>query len=431
MDTLFTMTEWIPVVNLPALEKELKRLNKKADKNFCPKIEYRKTGETRKQSHGLQDYAAVEVIFVGRVPVQDDWRFVASLERISLDDGTEQNVVREVPGLSCPAHLRHQVGSCDHCAINRFRKQTYVIQHEKSREFKCVGRSCLQDFMGKKDLNKVIQHFSDVCDLVSITHRLCNYGLNYGWDLGHFMEYVACSIRLDGWMSGSKSRLSGLDSTSHRVQYLLTQPPNDPSIRQSWLDALTRHKITDADRELAAEAIEWIVDAEEKTLIDSTYLTNIHLIARHGTVDSRNAGYAASIIAAYQIQRDKKLAEQRKPRVVATGGLYGTVGNKFEDLEVECESSFQYQPGKYVINFLTKGLHRLTWFTYNPLTPGNYCIDGKIKRHGAYQQQAQTLVSVSEVKPPKPAESSSVKKKGKKTKSPKPKKQEKSHVARS
>ena len=87
------------------------------------------------------------VTVTGQKPTYEGWQFVAVLEPMTTDDGQTLNLVRGMPGETCPVAYRDIVGRCDHCQTARRRKETFVVRDEAGNH-KCVGRQCLKDFLG-------------------------------------------------------------------------------------------------------------------------------------------------------------------------------------------------------------------------------------------------------------------------------------------
>jgi hypothetical protein len=71
------------------------------------------------------------------------WSLVAVIEY--LPDGSP--IVREVPGMVTPSSFRTDSRGCDYCALDRNRKETFVVVHA-DKGYKRVGRNCLSEFLG-------------------------------------------------------------------------------------------------------------------------------------------------------------------------------------------------------------------------------------------------------------------------------------------
>ena len=81
----------------------------------------------------------------------EGWEFIARIDH-SQELG---NVVRVLPGKFLPEMYRNTSHLlCQHCGVQRYRRDTFVLRCIETNEYKQVGSTCLKDFLGHGDVNK-------------------------------------------------------------------------------------------------------------------------------------------------------------------------------------------------------------------------------------------------------------------------------------
>lgn len=140
----------IPESNLGKLQDQIAKLARKAEKLSLPaprletighedfvlaylqgiegKAEFKTEADARenKQFRGLAGIRRYLLIrLVGEAPAIPGYKLVAVVEHGSTEVG---NIIRGVPGETCPAEYRHASGHCDHCKTTRRRNETFIIR---------------------------------------------------------------------------------------------------------------------------------------------------------------------------------------------------------------------------------------------------------------------------------------------------------------
>ncbi len=248
----------------------------------------------------------------GETPKYDGWSFIATLEPLHTDDGVE-NIIRAVPGHSCPPDYRARVGQCDHCNTQRQRKQTFVVLHDDGRH-KCVGRSCIKDFLGHANPHslaaaaEILVELAGLCDAAGDEDWLGGGGYQpEAWDLKPFLAWTAAMIDKDGWRSCGHAWEYGGIPTRDDVVRALSPPRPKPSGYDTWRD---ERRPTEKHEAQAVEALEWAVNLSEEDK-ESDYLYNVNLLARAGYTNWKSTGLAASIMAAFSRARERELRLKR------------------------------------------------------------------------------------------------------------------------
>lgn len=349
----------------------------------------------------------------GEKPQIDGWEFVAVLEPVQLDDGTQENFVRSVPGYpGIPQDLRHRLGDCDHCHTKRNRKETFVLRStqpnedhhaDSTRQFKVVGRNCLKDFTGgHHDPHALAAAAELLFALNDAATQASDDGDAWGnggearqdksFDLQQVLEWTSRMMQVFGWVSRSKaneSYLSGLVATADHVIGVLVRPREGI---QAWEDFRTKNQPTSQDKSRAEAAIAW---AQDQIDSDNDYLRNVNLVARMGYTTRGTFGVAVSILAAYDRATEAQQAQERAKQSQHQGEI-----GKRQVFKLTVTSIFGAE-GMYGTTHIHKMLDKdgnlFTWFG----SPGAGCLPrGKeltlkatVKAHDEYKGSKQTILT--------------------------------------
>lgn len=347
----------------------------------------------------------VELTVLGEGPKLAGWRLIATLEP-SGDGAT--NIVRAVIGEDVGKQYRHDLGRCDHCKKHRSRKETFVVQHDDGTQ-KVVGRNCIADFLGHKDINALANYAARLAEFaaslgqylaMSVVNDDDFYGSGSapeGYELATFLDMCIRCCRLHGWTSAGAARdgFGGI-ATKDRAVSMVNPPPHGSSDRAEWQAELARLKAV-AITVSAETVIAWAQTIEEDT--DSDYLFNLRTIAHAGYVTRSTAGYAASMYVAYNNAMERETERQRKEARPDSQHV-GAVGDRIE-LTVTVEKIHEFEGSYGVV-----GIHKMTDENGNDITwfasgknwldddgVKTYRIAATVKNHGEYNGRLQTLVT--------------------------------------
>ena len=175
-----------------------------------------------------------------------------------------------------------------------------------------------------------------------------------------------------GYVSRAKSLETGWNTTATRAQVAMLSP-EPPST---------------AALEKADAALAWA----QALVVDSDYTEKLRALARRGTMTERDAGLAASIVAAYAIA----VARAAERAAGAGSQHFGEVGMR-ETFVLTCTRvvNFSYRPGA-IASFVDERGNVAKWFSSNlPETkPGRtYRLKGTVKAHDVYDGVRQTVLS--------------------------------------
>ena len=216
----------IPDYRLDEFKSRIEALNKKAAKVGVPAITFKvlEYYEVKYSEHPMTGelllfpmiikFAKVSVD--GIEPKFSGWTFQARIDH----EENGANIIAAVPGVELDERYRTLGPVCEHCGINRFRKQTYVVKHEDGTE-KQVGSTCLKDFLG----HGAPERIAIFCESLFTFIRGCReddflYGgaVEHRHDIQGLLALTVAVIRKYGWTSGAKARDFGTRSTADDVR---------------------------------------------------------------------------------------------------------------------------------------------------------------------------------------------------------------------
>lgn len=276
----------IPAENIEKFEAQIAKLSSRALKlGMDPIKPVTFAYEMRKLSDG-REHRVYQVLLTSEPVRIDDWTFVARLDHAN-ETGT---IVRCVPntGVEIPNKFYHSRTNCDHCNVNRYRRDTFVVYNETTNEFKQVGSSCLNDFFGH-DPKKIAKY----AEFLSYAYEIGRGGEHFvGGDLRYisledYLQRVAASCRVNGWVSGTAA-YNNPDLVATKTRAL--RAFSDSSEYYTPVD------VTEADVIMAEKALE---EARSITAPRNDYEHNISVISQAEMIEPRSAGLAASIVGVY------------------------------------------------------------------------------------------------------------------------------------
>jgi len=387
---------------LGKIDHEFKKLNRRATKIGAPPVSYDIIEEfnrtiTEDPNTGTILLTPFHIPMVkikvnGAAPKFEGWTFLGTLEH--TEGG---NILRSVPGYTIPEDYRNVERKCDHCELNRIRKDTFVVRHDDGAT-KQVGRQCVRDFLGHRSPENIVRWADFMVRLGDMD--LDEYGLG-GWnikedptvDMLDLLAVTSATIKKFGWVSAGQAQIDFVMPTKERV-FDHFFPPREPSMNAKWEAEKDRVKTTDADYNLAERAREWALNVEAKT----DYLGNVKVIAANDYVGIRQFGIACSIVGVFKKNEEKRMRED----VEFINEWFGTVKERL-DLTVTVLNTFE-KDGMYGLTTIHKMVtdtgHRVVWFAtgYTTLEQGKtYRVKATIKGHNEWKGMLETQVNRAKV----------------------------------
>lgn len=388
-----TQTYKVPTINLSRLQDEIDRLNRRAEKLGCKPIQLEVLRTFKeKRPHPLfeteVDFSYSDIIVSGESPQLNGWTMIAAID----PQPSGENIIREVPGQSCPASFRTTDTTCDHCHTKRRRTSIFVLRHENG-EYKQVGRNCLGDFLGHQSPEDLIARAEVLFNLLSVVSdadnaEWANSGRGeFVVDIVEFVSVVVALSRRLGWMP--KTKAIPPDRATSEIAWDLCAYPGS-----EYTKDLIREKkifVSENDVQIATKAIEW---AKTITNAPNSYLHDLGVCCRQDFVRVKLAGYTASVVAAY----DKETG-QREKKTKPTSKHVGTEKSRqiFTDLTIT--TVYPYSSGIYtktLVAFKDADGNVLVWkASGTPEWPERnkvVTIKATIKKHDYYKETAQTVL---------------------------------------
>ena len=396
---------------LPQLAEEFALLNKKATKLGVAPCSYtcsepfmvtrRKKSEfTGKMTDESREFVTVTVS--GITPKIAGYRFIGTLQ--SKDS---VNIFRPVPGESIPEGFRFCIGLCNHCNTNRYRRDTYIVQHE-SGVCKQVGSACIKDFLGSISPEGIASYLEAIAGFVSsLGGDSDSDGEYYGYrgkpttvETMEYLQWVSCAIRQTGWVS-RKTACSFYDQTTATCDVAMEAMTGVKTAtynpREFWFHGnMVLLEPEDSDVTRAESALTWIRNMEPTTYSGNEYLSNLYYSCRADYMELRESGLIASLISAYTRYMEKELEKQQVSAV--TSVHQGAIGKRetFAGLLV---TGVHEWSGDYGVSYLylmtdTAG-NRFKWKSSNGiLTQGEtYTLMASVKDHEDYKWVAYTVIT--------------------------------------
>ncbi len=408
-------TRYIYDGNIDKLASAVEKLNRRAEKLGVPAIQLRigeretcftcpKSGaptvSTDPKAWGDKakpvGHERAEVILFGEPPKLAGWTFAAVVDHLS--NGTITRYPFHGPDSLQYVDLTPYRGveaTCDHCATNRKRHETFIVVHEDATE-KRVGRNCLADFLGHSNPSNLIGHLNLWAKAFALVEGAEEAGFDTGvtyLDLRVFLGFVACQMRLHGWLSrGTAYEQNRSDATADCAQSAYWSTSVPPVL------VLTR-----ADGVRAQKALDWARALTDEQIGDSDYLYNLRAVCTDDYIRPKRGGLAGSVIVAAEYAAEKAL--EKASEALKSNEHVGNVKERLLTLDLTLITTREID-GTFGVSTLHKFEDRagnsLVWFASNPcIIPDgedkramaigeNLILAGTVKKHDDYKGRKQT-----------------------------------------
>jgi len=395
------------------LNAKVDKLNKRAEKHGMNKVVVRVVGTTVTQHEktGL-NVSTYSVEIEGCAPRINGWYLAARIENNDII-GT---VVRIVPGKFADEDYsgfrEYDFGSdvCDHCGTCRRRNDVFVLKNDDGF-VRVIGRNCLADYLRCEDA-AAFGRYAEFCDEVTSydDEFLSEFAGDEGFGgrgcrpvvgITEYLTAVQTCIRRLGWTSRSAAYDNpGLTASADDAFYLLfgSGKGHDKFVKDFELYA------SDGDADLAGRAAKWASELTTEQTDKNDYLDTVCRIAKAGQTDDKLAGFAASIIGAYQ--RELGYAAERAERAANSKekAFVGCIKERLKDRVVKVvrvryfESDFGTKTIVAMEMDLADGtVAPLTWFASKSLEfveGADYNFTGTVKSHKSDDKYGpQTMVN--------------------------------------
>jgi hypothetical protein len=353
-----TVAVWaLDPADIPAAIEKLAKINARAARAGMPTRYTWTLGPERHEATPAepgqpQCYQVLRDLTVtGDAPRLAGWAFLAQL---TWDDGAL--ITRCTPGFS--GRIDEQAvrpGACEHCNVNRDRKDCYLLEHADGRRVQ-VGSTCVKDFLGL-DFKPSWITYQDTLNVIRD-----DFPPSSTWSARAVtvLAYASAICAQTGWVSRDKAEETYCQSSGDVLRMILGGGKDRRSVeaRQTYRPGPGH----DAE---AAAVLAWCQHLDPAT--ESEYLANLRRAAEGEHVSYRNIPLIGSAVGAYQRDRARLAAELAAPDPAASQ-WFGKPGEKFAGLEVTCIDhrviDGVYMSWKYT--FAGEDGNRIEWWASNP-----------------------------------------------------------------
>ena len=396
----------IPATNMLALHTKIEKMNRKAAQIGCPAVsievirEYRMVHPAYKEPDNitpdewLPQISMREVVVHGEGPKIEGWKFVGTLDLVTLPGST---IVKTVPDESVPQQYYTHDGSCDHCEKIRRRNDTFVLEgtDENVGQHQVVGRNCLKDFFGH-DPSQIARFLTSLWKFMSTMEDEergfggCGRGTE-SFDHHRVLQATFAIIRAEGWRAKSACRDNGETSTAELVLEIFSPPPIVVQEHRDWVESLNIS--ADAYAADATAAMVWL--NEQPHPAGNEYMHNLHQIADADAVPTKLFGYWCSLASAYKRAHERLVRQKAEQELITNEYLSDEIRTRVQlDITLIAIRSFDGSYGTVHIHRMIDSTGRtIIWFANArpTMTEGNkYRISGTVKKKDEFKGFKQT-----------------------------------------
>lgn len=362
----------IPAVRFDWFKTQLETLGRKAKKLngerlFCTAVGFHNEEDKDSRWHGQK---IMEVFVACPEPKLNGWDFVARIDHAN----EVGNIVRTTGLQALPEMYRDRGPVCDHCGHKRMRRDTFVVFHEE-QGFKQVGSSCLKDFLGHGDADriaKLAEMYANIHSFMRGSYDGEHVLADHRWiGIDQYLAQVAEEVLTRGFVSKKQSYETGQLSTAERA-----------------LTGYYRHDSVSAEaRDLAAKALTWAQELDEADEPLNDYLHNAWVIANAVAIEARSTGIAASIVGVYY--------RNNKPAPLPSSHV-GNIGDKVT-MQLEILETRLLDSGTTLNIMRDLQGNNIKWFSSNQgfakKRGQTIKVQGTVKAHNAFRGVAETLLT--------------------------------------
>lgn len=363
----------IPAARFEWFKSKLETLGRKAKKLnggrlFCTVVGFHREENKTSRWHGEK---IMEVFVACPEPKLEGWEFVARIDH-AHEVG---NIVRTTGLRDLPEEYREGGPVCVHCGHKRLRRDTFIV-YKDGEGFKQVGSSCLKDFLGHGDADRIAKLAELLANIHSFMHG--SYEFEDGVGLVNrstvltesYLRHVAQRVITHGFISKKQAYETGRESTA------------ETALMEHYRHA----PISMEARDLARDALAWaenLDETEEQPLND--YLHNAWVVANAPVIEPRSTGIAASIVGVYY--------RNQQPKALPSKHL-GTVGQKLE-IDVEVLDTRLLDSGSTLVSMRDQAGNTLKWFASGkaPSKGTQARIQATVKAHNTFRGRDETILT--------------------------------------
>jgi len=339
------------------------------------------------------------VTFDGVAPKLRGWEFIARLDH----DRELGTMVNAIPGKEVPLEYFSKGQTCDHCRVNRFRKNTFIVYSEVEG-FRQVGSTCIADFLGHKSPEEILKFYRNMVELYTIAGGAEDWEDDRYWSSGCSRDYNSLKnvlsvtiavIRKEGWVSKAKAKIQNIPSTADIVgSYFSYDKSENNRLFRKEVNELR----SDSDGDFIEKLIKYFKEVEET----NSYLHNVKALAARNLVPVEYRGVAVSMVPTFRKYLGE-LSDGTKSNLL--NEYYGELKQKVElnGLKIDKIIAIEGVFGSVSIYKFTSPKGQLfVWFASRPqkvsdtvfFSEGNVVnLKGSVKGHNEYNGRKETILT--------------------------------------
>lgn len=333
----------------------------------------------------------IDVTILGETPKVGEYEFLASIELTPAG-----NFVDTPPDVEIDPKYRTTDARCEHCKKNRPRKHVFAVRSIETGEELQVGRTCLRDFLGTDDAQRIIGNFKfwRIFNGDDDEEGFGRYGSAERMDcLETLLAKTNALIRIYGWAS------KGMAYNDDRITSTLTRlwmtygSDKDSRLARDELN----EEMKDSDEDLAREVITWVRASTDS----NDYMHNLRVaFADDILYGDRRTGLAISAVSAWHRAQERELKRVEVAKANRNSKHQGDVKERLKGLKVTLESARSMADNGWgpseLLKFKDEAGNIYGWFTgAGPRADigAILTIDGTVKRHTDYNGILETLLT--------------------------------------
>lgn len=377
--------------NMERLEKKLQRIANKC-KKYGNDFTYEKVGEeyrVQKDEDGNEYTTRYIIVEAEGKAIVNDWKFIASVEH------TEKgNIIKKCcDDVEVPERYYTSETVCEHCNSRRYRKNTFIVYNEITKEFKQVGKSCLKDFTCGMSAEGIVQYISLFDALIEGEYIEAGYHAIRYIEVEEAMQYIAETIKHFGYVRAEETRPTKQRAREYfEVEHGMIGGYYGRKYAEELraeIEAVSFNAKSDYAKELTEKVLAWIEEQEES----NNYFHNLKTVCSLEYITFENFGLLASVFPAYDrnLEREKQKAEEQTQEQKSE--FVGNVGDRItvQIADFGIVTSWATEYGMtYIYKIVDTDGNIYTWKTSGGIAEETTEIVGTVKAHNEYRGTKQT-----------------------------------------
>lgn len=330
----------VPLNRLSHVQAHLDKIIKRATKKGLSTLSYTVGTEPHYRPHSVpfhdplnpeKEYQVVqvecrEVTLSAPTLKLAGWSFVGRIEHLVDEDRKFFNIVYNAPGTTVSPEYRERDPICDHCQVNRYRKDTFIVQHENGTT-KQVGSTCLADFLGVDAAAfmawaSLLQSFTSAVS--EDFDENCGGGAVRSFPLWAILNVAAATYLDRGYVSRVSAEADGRMATADLIRSYLSAK-NDVE-RNKLIPPAPNKEWVEKGEKLARDTEAWVRDLSEQSFEQlGDYLSNLAVLGKVGHCPYKAIGILGSAVMAFCRNQEKAVQNVENLKSSHQGVIKGKV----------------------------------------------------------------------------------------------------------